>query len=264
MQNRYVGDIGDFGKYGLLREIFGRPGIPGTGCGLSLGIVWYLNQGESNNDGKFTDYANLKDYDSGLYNTLQRLIATNQRNVSAVRQSKILPKNTLYYEPFLPHAPNTSQDSRLKARQVWLDGALKETEKADVVFIDPDNGITSETTNSPKHVLVSELRRFYQRGQSLVVYHHVTRQSSAVQQLKRVSRYLQKNLCLANPFWALWYHRGTARFYFIVTQERHESILEENLGNLLNGKWGAHFDGFKCSSPNIKGGHTGPLQITLM
>ena len=38
MQNRYVGDIGDFGKYGLLRAHFGRKyQIP-----LRLGVVWYL------------------------------------------------------------------------------------------------------------------------------------------------------------------------------------------------------------------------------
>ena len=34
MQNQYVGDIGDFGKYGLLRAISGDP--------LRLGVVWYL------------------------------------------------------------------------------------------------------------------------------------------------------------------------------------------------------------------------------
>ena len=45
MQNKYVGDIGDFGKYGLLREIFGRPEEPGTGCGLTLGVAWYLQRG---------------------------------------------------------------------------------------------------------------------------------------------------------------------------------------------------------------------------
>ena len=34
MQDRYVGDIGDFGKYGLLRALCGRD--------LYLGVVWYL------------------------------------------------------------------------------------------------------------------------------------------------------------------------------------------------------------------------------
>src|SRR5829696_4979011 len=48
MQDRYVGDVGDFGKYGLLRTL---------GAGLSLGVVWYLVPNESHNaDGKHTSY----------------------------------------------------------------------------------------------------------------------------------------------------------------------------------------------------------------
>jgi hypothetical protein len=35
MQNRYVGDIGDFGKFGLLRFI--------EDTGLRIGINWYLH-----------------------------------------------------------------------------------------------------------------------------------------------------------------------------------------------------------------------------
>lgn len=34
MQNRYAGDIGDFGKFGLLRAL--------RGSGLSIGVNWYL------------------------------------------------------------------------------------------------------------------------------------------------------------------------------------------------------------------------------
>lgn len=38
MQNCYVGDIGDFGKYGLLKALGGDD--------LRLGVVWYLNPDE--------------------------------------------------------------------------------------------------------------------------------------------------------------------------------------------------------------------------
>ena len=37
MQNRYVGDVGDFAKYGLLRAIQGRK---------QLGVAWYLRPNE--------------------------------------------------------------------------------------------------------------------------------------------------------------------------------------------------------------------------
>ena len=49
MQNMYVGDIGDYGKYGLLKAIM--PSIS------KLGIVWYLVTDENHlNDGKYIDY----------------------------------------------------------------------------------------------------------------------------------------------------------------------------------------------------------------
>jgi hypothetical protein len=49
VKNSYVGDIGDFGKYGLLR-ILGK-------TGLSLGVVWHLTPDEQEHeDGRFTDY----------------------------------------------------------------------------------------------------------------------------------------------------------------------------------------------------------------
>ena len=48
MQNRYVADLGDFGKYGLLKYL----------CrGLRLGIIWYLVSNESHNsDGRHIRY----------------------------------------------------------------------------------------------------------------------------------------------------------------------------------------------------------------
>ena len=42
MQNRYIGDIGDFAKYGLIRAITGIQ---------KIGIAWYLYPDESHNKG---------------------------------------------------------------------------------------------------------------------------------------------------------------------------------------------------------------------
>ena len=48
MQDRYTGDIGDFGKLGLLRWL---------STSLSIGVNWYLVPDESHNgDGRHTNY----------------------------------------------------------------------------------------------------------------------------------------------------------------------------------------------------------------
>ena len=50
MQNRYAGDIGDFGKYGLLRSL-------ARGTELSPGVCSYLHPDEDQrNDGSHTQY----------------------------------------------------------------------------------------------------------------------------------------------------------------------------------------------------------------
>ena len=49
MQNRYTGDIGDFGKFGLLRQL--------SHTGLSIGLNWYLTPDETHNgDGRHIEY----------------------------------------------------------------------------------------------------------------------------------------------------------------------------------------------------------------
>jgi hypothetical protein len=56
MQDRYTGDIGDFGKYGLLREL-SLPSDAVKGQTLRVGVVWMLVPAETGTgDGKFTAY----------------------------------------------------------------------------------------------------------------------------------------------------------------------------------------------------------------
>lgn len=57
MQNRYVGDIGDFRKYALLKNI--------AKTGLSMGVNLYLTPAESHNaDGKHISYLQNSSYKS--------------------------------------------------------------------------------------------------------------------------------------------------------------------------------------------------------
>ena len=54
MQDRYAGDIGDFGKYGLLRALCGADE---HGPALELGVLWYRVPNEDHKtDGRIIDY----------------------------------------------------------------------------------------------------------------------------------------------------------------------------------------------------------------
>ena len=239
MQDQYVGDIGDFGKYGLLRELFGRPEEPGSGCGLRLGVAWYLNpkvasSSPGEGDGKFIKYLcsptardeNLKECDPVLYYILRRMLKSGIRKVAEVEQNRVLPGNTLYHRALLTSGSRTT----------WFKDALKETEEAEVVFVDPDNGIASENNpvGSPKHVFPDELHRFFERDKSLVIYHHLTRQGKAPEQIKNFAERLSGYLGRAHKLWALRYRRGSGRVYFIAAQKDHETILWSQLQEFKN------------------------------
>lgn len=50
MQNRFAGDIGDYGKYGLLRALAKLP--------LRLGVIWYLTP-DGDSGGNRTGYLQM-------------------------------------------------------------------------------------------------------------------------------------------------------------------------------------------------------------
>ena len=250
MQDRYVGDIGDFGKYGLLRALTGAGQTPA----LRLGVVWYLYPDESHNDdGKFTDYlcenprnhSRFRTCDPPLYDTLHNLVCDGQRNVGAVRRRGILPSTTTYYEHPLSYPPRMPLPERQEVREQWLKAALLATTTSDLIFVDPDNGISQTASpwrkKGPKHVFMDDLLRFYQRGQSLVIYHHLSRRGTAEDQINCLAELLKQGLGLTRSPWALRYRRGSARAYFIAAQENHEAYIESRLKPFLESPWSAHF-----------------------
>lgn len=95
MQNRYAGDVGDFGKLGLLRQL--------TSSQLNIGVNWYLAPDESHNaDGKHIGYIQDTRYngcDDSLRNSLKEIV-NGQRSVSAL-ETMYLVSNAIYYHEVL-------------------------------------------------------------------------------------------------------------------------------------------------------------------
>lgn len=171
MRDGYVGDIGDFSKYGLLRHLWGVTGDPIDGVPLPLGIIWYLNPRPPDYDGNYVGYLmgtpgnkeRFRDYDPYLYDKLQELVPSDKRSIESVCKAGILPPNTPCYEKPLPTGSRRKDDD-------WFKGALEKTAEAKVVFVDPDNGIApDEAKAGPQHVSIAELRRLWNRGQSLII-----------------------------------------------------------------------------------------------
>ena len=239
MQNRYVGDVGDFGKYGLLRWLCGKPELPDndpdspTGK-LRLGIVWHLHPDEENGGGGIDTPPNLRKYDCHLYDQLQKIRRTN---VVRVKQSLVLHCPTeAYWEKTLCFSRQMKRPERETLRKEWLDGALRTTDGSDIVFVDPDNGIACECSSpfiktGPKYAYLDDLNRFTERGQSLVIYHHLTRRhGEAIEEIQHFANRLKTELRHADlSIAALWHHPKVARFYFVVGQRQHQDTIKNRL-----------------------------------
>ena len=266
MQNRYVGDIGDFGKYALLKALC-SPGSPLDGPALSLGVIWYLFLDETaTGDGKYTGYLddshrNRSDYrscDPPLYDALREIVCRDQdRNVEAVRRRGILPPGTAYYEALLTFDGLAGRGpaagaTRLAHRCRWARGALDATAGCDLVFIDPDNGL--ETPSTARHhargpqATFDELQPCVERGQSLVIYHHIGRRGTAESQVRTKLAQLEERLEGCGRPFALMYRRGTSRAYLMVPSPAHREILLERSHRFADGPWSRHFDEVSTSA----------------
>ena len=104
MQDRYAGDIGDFGKLGMLRQI--------AKSGLSIGVNWYLVPDEHHNrDGRHIGYLQNDIYstcDEQLWPALKGSVHAGRRSVSALESASILP--AAYYSEALDLAGRSKRD----------------------------------------------------------------------------------------------------------------------------------------------------------
>jgi len=244
-----VGDVGDFGKYGLLRALCADE--------LSLGVVWYLvPDEEGTGDGGHIQYLEptpqnlrrFRDCDPPLYDTLGEIVRSGRRSVRAVRERGVLPEGTAFCEEILsfvgmPFTGAAARERRLDHRRAWVQGALEAVDGCDIVFADPDNGLEPRglprhRKKGPKFAYYDELAPYLERGQSLVIYqtrNRTTLESQMQERLSEVNERLGKSFAL--------FHRPYAgRSFFVVPSEAHRETLRNRAWRLAQHPcWSKHF-----------------------
>ena len=235
MQDRYVGDIGDFGKLGMLRAI--------SETGLSIGVNWYLTPDETHNgDGRIVGYLKNEDYracDETLWLALGRIVDSGQRKVSLLENSDIL--QAVYYSKVLDFSLKTKSE-RADIRKDWHIAALECLSGCDVVFVDPDNGLmvpsAEKTVKSNKYVMLRELEDYYNRGASVIYYQHKARRPDSFY-VEQHEKLLQKFVGASGM--GLKFLTTSLRYYFFILQPKHMDIITERVGDMLKTSWRAHF-----------------------
>ena len=165
MQDRYAGDIGDFGKFGLLKALLAE--------GLSLGVNWYKAEPPESErdrdtgtflheDGKHKINPKYFVCDEPLAGALRKISESDVRSIARLEQAALLdPSKTVYYHEMVP----------VVGRRQWHNKALETLTSCEVVFLDPDNGLSVKSVGkgsakSVKYVWDEELCDYLRRDKA--------------------------------------------------------------------------------------------------
>lgn len=212
MQDRYVGDIGDFVKYGLLRAIRGE---------RRLGVAWYLHPNEEGGgDGRHTAYLREPDKWDGLDDTLFKelgKLVPDQRSVANIEKSGVLGDAVFAAERLV--VDDIKVLDRERWRHDWFDEIRRQLAECDLVFADPDNGLFPDARFNPRQKESAKRIPLYEamalaEGRAAVIYHHNTRFKGG---------HRNEILCwkhhLPRGTLAYWWRRWSNRTFFIINPD---------------------------------------------
>lgn len=251
MQDRYAGDIGDYGKIGLIRALQSQ--------GLSIAINWYLVEPLDvekkadgtfkQEDGKYLIPEKLKNCDSVLAAELTRIAMSGHRSVKDLEKAEFVPDAIYFNEPV------TVLD-----RIGWHCRAMETLKGADVVFVDPDNGmlvksVGKKSARSSKYTFYEEVRDYVQRGQSVLIYNHRCRKQEA-QYFHEICHKLQEITGVSmTDILKITFPKCSVRDYLAVpASAEHCEKIEIAFIAMNQGIWGktgmCRIPSFPCSGVN--------------
>jgi hypothetical protein len=211
MKNQYFGDINDYIKYTILRQL-SRSGT------LRIGVCWMLTESDQRTDGQTIGYLerpeSFRAFSPEVFDCLRRsVIVERARRVVRLEESGLL-HNSAFHSTLLT-------DNR-HARALYFAEMRETLADADLVFFDPDNGLEVPSVHkgrkgSSKYLFLDEVAQTYSAGHSLLIYQHFPREPRD-QFTSRLAQVL-----LAGTSSDLVMSFRTARVvFFLVSQADHE------------------------------------------
>ena len=230
MQDRYAGDIGDFGKFALLNELSKQ--------GLSIGINWYKtkpHKSERNEDGRYTQIpTQLRDCNPILADKLSMIAKSENRSIQAIEKTKLIPRAVYYGE-------TVSLDNRLE----WHEQAISFFKKSDIdlVFLDPDNGllvpsVKKHQPRSIKYCFYEEVEGYIKQGFSVLIYNHRSRKPE-LKYFQEIESKLRTHLPTSSvKIFEITFPRYSVRDYFAIpAKSDHSDKINAAFSTMLSGKW---------------------------
>lgn len=258
MQDEYVGDIGDYVKYSLLRAF--ADGDPK----LRIGVNWYLTHRDQVDDpddyaGQITSYLGQpkiwRELDPDVFDGLRSVTLDEKgavrtlaggRTVAAVQGLKFWPAGTSFVPVRIAWdaTPAVPWEGRRDLRESWHKAALKELAGADVVFLDPDNGVRVAGLygrKGPKYAAPDEVGGYVNAKQAVVLYAHSSRVDTAETLAARVDRLVTGGGASRTPrFAVIVFHGRNGRGFYVTGGTERVAQLRERAQRWL----GRRRDGF--------------------
>ncbi len=252
MRNEYVADVGDFGKYGLLRE------VARIDPSRKIGVVWYLtDSAESGNDGRHDGYLRYdakassvyRNCDPQLYDRLGAIRSADLRSVRAVEESQILPVGTVFVRGVVPLCNGRmSRSAAWSLRSAWFVEVVHGVRDCEVVFCDPDNGLVLGDGNSSdgqpsgrpshKHAYWAEITTILGEGKSVIAYHHLGRQRGGHD--RQIAGMLDELGARGFSSVGIHFRRGSARVFVVIPATNGHRQWLVNACEEYASKWSSH------------------------
>lgn len=235
MKNQYIGDVGDYGKYGLLRFLAKK--------GVKIGVNWYLTKCDPTvnhgNDNKYLENGGNGVYDEELFDAMKSLAHKERKSVADIEKRGLIPGAKYFDEPLT--TDDLPAKERKAARDLWHGRALAALIGAELVFADPDVGTLREGASVSRkgaehYADLRELAEYYGHGQDVVYYCHRARRSDKAWRDKK-REFLSFVPCA--KLFVLTYSRGMQRSYIFAVHPGREDKFRAYIEEFLAGPWGA-------------------------
>lgn len=263
MQDRFVGDIGDFGKYGLLRALAGI--WPRAEPLLPLGVAWYIPNPETiastpPGHGQKIEYLfnpvlrdRYRSCDKTLFDQLKRIVCC-QRDTEAIEDSGLLgdrAQDEVFFHHERMRMPEVAR--RRDERTEWFRGAYKKIKRARTLFLDPDTGLADPkedrapkqlspgSKDASKYAFVCELEALIDLGRTVIWYQSFGRRGDHECQIQEWHRRLGQALPLGDR--QLHIMEYQSRALVVLPDEKDADLVGERLDALTaaDSPWNAHF-----------------------
>lgn len=227
MQDKFVADEGDFGKYGLLRTLAGIE--PEDEPRYRLGVVWYLR---SEAKLRYLRRPEFHGYDEELFGVLLDIVDGQTRTVKEIEQREILGEDADFFSDPLPNG---------RSRDLWLDQALERMSDSKIVLLDPDNGLPrpekeAKPERPQRYAYRDELRRFLGQGKTVVIYQSYWRDGKRDEEVHKWRNERLADLDLDERPRVV----GSDRIFIVLPAPDHVEQIDRRLDGFVR-RWGKHF-----------------------